>query len=54
MMINTYSTTEARVLIESGFYESQTRAVRYPNRAYALDLLGLDLAFWPIAHVEVR
>ena len=35
---------EGRVLIQSGFFESQTRAARRPSRFGLLDIFGLDLA----------
>jgi hypothetical protein len=39
------TSTESRVLVESGFYESQTCAVLKPRRGSKTDFFGLDLAF---------
>jgi hypothetical protein len=35
---------EGRVLVQSGFFESQTCAARRPCRFGLLDIFGLDLA----------
>ncbi|KAI1458228.1 heterokaryon incompatibility protein-domain-containing protein [Annulohypoxylon moriforme] len=41
---------QAHVLIQSGFWESETCFALYPNRTHKLDFSGLDLAFSRFSH----